>query len=135
MARRSKRIPRVLRGYVDHFLRPIVSIPVIGHEDPLMALIDTGFNAGIALSPFHALALGIRISTAEQEIETATTLTHVRFGDLRIRWFGVERLVQALVFKEQRSQRFSDPIALLGAGLLRDRSLSINYTKRTVLIR
>lgn len=126
---------RSLVGYVDWLLRPLVSLRVVGNDDPLLATVDTGFSGDLAMGSLEALAHKVTMYEPEKLVETASGTQMAGTGHLRIIWFQQELLVEVLVFQERRTNRFSDSSVLLGARLLRDKKLFINYMRSSVIIR
>lgn len=124
-----------LTGYVDWLLRPLISLQVVGNDDPLLAMVDTGFTTDLAMDPLDAIAHKVILLRREKKVELASGTQTADEGSLRIIWFGQEQLVEVLVFRERRTNRFSDSSVLLGARLLRDKKLFINYKKSSVIIR
>lgn len=134
MADRHKRPPRVI-GYVDGHRRCLTSIRVVGNDDPLLVMVDTGFTGCLAVSPLQAEQLKVIPSGTGEEVGIADGKVTASTGTLFIEWFGSRVETEVHIFQEQRSRRFSDPIPLLGARLLLDHKLLVDYPKRTLTIR
>ena len=58
-------------------------------------------------------------------------------GQLRILWFGVERVVDVVVDLDSphRTIASGEPVALLGTELLSPSTMTVNFTKRTLTVR
>jgi predicted aspartyl protease len=125
-----------LVGSIDDLLRPVVRIQQSGPDDEFLALLDTGFNGELFLSPGDATRFGFRLSGVVSLVRLAGGRTHrVQRGNGKIVWLGKTREIEALVsINADETIRADEPIALVGTRLLYPHILLIDFAAGTVEI-
>ena len=124
-----------LLGAVDQRGRPVVRITVLGHEDEILATIDTGFNGEVMIVEGDAAAVGVRMREDGERVELGHgESVNVRLGRLRIRWLDTEREVSVFVGARREPSREGEPIMLIGTRLLSPHLLFIDFEEKTVEI-
>ena len=124
-------------GHGDPRNRPLVRISIPGHEDTVLALLDTGFNGYLLIHEAIARQLGFATTGAATNVELAGhVLQELYVADGTISWFNKSVLVPVLVRTEERPSQLGpdEPIALIGTALLNPHKLVVDFTSRRVLI-
>ena len=135
-------LPYDLEGSVDDRKRPLVRIETPGFIDPLVALVDTGFNGALLIDEAQAARLGF--SVARDSIRPVQ-LASQRNEDFMVGrgsflWLGERRTITAHVLIETQSERRARNVRkteeeiLIGTDLLSDCRLEIDFPARKVLI-
>jgi len=134
--------PEVLEGSIDDLNRPLVRIEAPGFHDPLVALIDTGFNGALIVDESQAARLGFRVSHSWR---TSVRLASQREEDFLLGrgtfpWLGRHVPISAYVLIETsqarraRTARKTEEEILVGTELLSACRLDIDFPARRVLI-
>ncbi len=113
-------------GKVNDFLEPIITLEFV-NGSKIECVIDTGFNGTLFLPQDFVSANGFEVIAEEEFNSVAQSESHfadVVVGD--IKWLGDEFEVRIIV-----SEHGS---ALLGAGMMIDAKLEIDYVNSTVTI-
>ena len=114
----------ILEGWLDDHFRPRILLKLVGIPDPFPAVIDTAFN--------DSLWLPLRL-TEEAGVTLEGRITYTLADGRRevgyyfngyIQWFGSPREIRVVVAHGED--------ALLGAALLRECLLEVNFPSRTV---
>ena len=127
-----------MAGTVDEHRRPLLRLQLRdgGH---ILALVDTGFNGQLWMSRADATALGIDHDENYSQTGHAIGMRPVETaeGQLVIHWLGQERVVDVIVDIDSthRTIAANEPAALIGTELLDPAALSINFEKRTCVVR
>ena len=124
-------------GHIDGRNRPLVTFSVPGHEDAVLALIDTGFNGYLLMHEDVAGRLGFVNRGLTTTVEFAGHARHrLNVADGRISWF--DRLVDVSVLVSSdsppRAAAPDEPIALIGTALLNPHKLVVDFASGQVLI-
>jgi predicted aspartyl protease len=87
--------PYDLEGSVDDRKRPLVRIETPGFADPLVAVVDTGFNGAILIDEMQAARLGFSV---ERDSITPVQLASQRKEDFLVGqgsfiWLGERRTI------------------------------------------
>jgi predicted aspartyl protease len=122
--------------------RPIVRIEAPGFDDPLVALIDTGFNGALILDEVQAAKLGFDVARKWYARVRLASLREERMQLCRgmLLWFGERVPVTAFVLEESQAQRRmrtalrTEEEILIGTELLPDCRLELDFPGRKVLI-
>jgi predicted aspartyl protease len=129
-------LPEII-GHVDARNRPLVTFSVPGHEDAVLALVDTGFNGYLLMHADVAKGLGFLVTDVTIPVEFAGyARREVNLAGGRITWFDQTIDVDVLVTTEERPRNVGsdEPIALIGAGLLNPHRLVVDFGSRRVSI-
>jgi predicted aspartyl protease len=124
-------------GHADLRHRPLINLSIPGREDPVLALIDTGFNGYLLTNHNVAQQLDFRLPGIEISVELAGhTVRRFELADGRIDWFGEIRQVPVLVSSDEpaMSTVADEPWILIGTALLNPHRLIIDFSTRRVLI-
>jgi|GEM_PF-4299345 len=108
------------KGYIDWLYRPLVSLRVVGY---------------LAMHSLDAKLFGVIPKNVEQKVETVAGSRRAEVGSLPIIWFGKVRIVEVFVFRYDPSERSFQSSVLLGAQLLKERRLYIDYRKSILIIK
>ena len=107
--------------------------------NPLLCLIDTGFNGEMWLTRADAITFGVDFDAIYIETGHAVGMRPIETGRgfLRIIWLGHERIVNVVVDLDSshRTVQASEPAALIGTELLDPATLTINFEKRRCVVR
>ncbi len=130
-----------IKGSVDDFGRPLIRIEVPGFSDPLLAVIDTGFNGAILIDGLQANKLGFKEANIRTPVELASQ-HEVEFllGRGTFPWFGENKAIWAYVLIETQEMRRAriarkkEDEILIGTELLSACRLEIDFPARKVLI-
>ena len=127
-----------MTGTVDAQRRPLLKI-ARPDGNPIFALIDTGFNGNLWFGKADAMACGVDFDDVHEQTGHLAGMRPVREANsfLRIVWFGQERIVDVVIDldTEHRTIAGSEPVALIGTELIDPATLSINFDRRTVVLR
>jgi predicted aspartyl protease len=126
-----------IAGHVDLRNRPLVNVAIPGHEDPILALIDTGFNGYLLVHEDIAQRLCFISTGTTTMVEFAGHARRKLYvADGQIIWFGELTPVPVLVSTEDRPRPAipDEPIALIGTGLLNPHKLVVDFASRQVLL-
>ena len=127
-----------MTGSVDRSGRPLLRL-ARPDGDPILALVDTGFNGQLWFSKADALSCGIDFDEVHERTGYLAGMRPVRetSTSLRILWFGEELVADVVIDldSDHRTISSSEPIALIGTALIDPATLSINFDKRTVVLR
>lgn len=119
----------MVEGYVNDLLEPVVEIGLVqgGVITAISAIVDTGFSGYLCLSERHIDHVDMTFEFAEA-YELANGEIIVRDVFQGTVWFdGVEREIQLILTASQDT--------LIGASLLQDYNLNVDYPGQTVRIR
>jgi len=131
-----------LEGSVDDLKRPLVRIEAAGFSDPLLALVDTGFNGALLLDEAQAVRLGFSVAGDSIKPLRLASQQNENFmlGQGSFVWLGERRTIVAYVLIETpgergaRNARTTEEEILIGTELLADCRLEIDFPARKVLI-
>jgi len=85
-------------GHVDARDRPIVSLAIPGHDDPLPVLIDTGFNKELLIHATDAARFKCEVSDVTMQVELAGRERSIlTLACTSVVWFGRLRDVDVLI--------------------------------------
>lgn len=118
----------MIEGYLSESLEPIVQIGLKRGEPvtTIPAVVDTGFSGGVCLSEKHIDSIAMTFEYAEPyELANGELIFKDVFRG-SVTFDGREQEVD-LIFT-------SSPDSLIGASLLEQYELNINYPERTVRI-
>lgn len=136
-----------IEGYLDEDNRPCVSLRAVGFSDPLEAVIDTGFYGSLKISFDQAKNANLDILDAQFYARVASG-QRVKFllAEGELFWLG-EKISKTFLVnlrepnnegpaqtKSGQAQERGDQPVLLGAELLENTILRIDYCARTVTI-
>lgn len=110
-------------------MRPTIDVEVIGSKSraKFKALIDTGFSGGICIPSKTAEELGlVLIGEEEFELANGQWITQFFFGG-KVHFLGKTEEASIIVSKS--------PTALIGADLLKDCQLTIDYPANKVRLK
>lgn len=126
-----------MTGHVDTERRPLLRVELPDGE-PILALIDTGFDGTLAFSEADAIACGVDIDPyyRDEVFVIGRRPVSVGYGELRIRWMGrdVEVGVVVDLNDPRRTVNAREPVAIIGTKLLSPSALTVDFGGRTVLI-
>jgi hypothetical protein len=110
---------------------------VVGLFDSTVSLVDTGFNQYVLISVDLALAAGFEVLDPQIWVSLAAGhRTEVFMCNGAIEWFGMELNLEMLVsLNNVRNRRDGDPEVSVGTALLADCELTIDFPKRTLMIK
>ena len=121
---------QMTEGRIDNQGQPVISVRLIGIEDPYTALIDTGFNGDLIIYEEHAREAELTIERGARPVTLAdgSRVELVR-ADGVIEWFGEQcRVIVFLIpGPAPRHGRWQ-----IGTQLLRDCRLEIDFRERSV---
>jgi predicted aspartyl protease len=126
-----------LIGHVDPRNRPIISLSVSDQEDAFLAIVDTGFNGELLISETEVRRFKCEFLHLEAPVEFANRERHmVSLARSRIIWFGRVQEVRVWITAAEagRGAVLDEPVALLGTALLNPYRLTVDFTKRRVVI-
>ena len=127
-----------MTGMVDAEQRPLLRL-VLPDGNPILALVDTGFNGELWLTRSYAVACGIEIDDVFEQTGYLVGMRPTRegFGRLRILWFGSEKIAGVAIDldSEHRTTAAGEPVALIGTGLLAPSTMTVNFEKQTLVLR
>ena len=126
-----------VRGSVDLRGRPLIRITVIGFDDELVAMVDTGFNGELLMSEKVAAEWGISPVglAAKLELGDGSKIFAGR-GTVPVFWMGKRRAIAVQITPSNKGKKqSSEPVALIGTRLLSEDILEINFPAQTVVIR
>ncbi len=126
-----------VRGGVDQRGRPLIRITVIGFDDELVAMVDTGFNGELLMSEKVAADWGISPVgiAAKLELGDGSKIFAGR-ATVAVLWMGKRRAIAVQITPSTKGKKQADePVALIGTRLLADDILEINFPAQTVVIR
>lgn len=127
-----------MSGQVDGERRPLLRLTV-PDGNPILAHIDTGFNGELWLTWSDAMSCGVIFEDVAEQTGYAAGMREVReaVGELRILWFGVERVVGVVVDLDSAHRTVSadEPMALIGTALLDPSTMTVNFGKRKLTLR
>jgi predicted aspartyl protease len=126
-----------VRGSVDQRGSPIIRIAVVGFDDEMVAMVDTGFNGELLISENDAAAWGIAPVGIAARLELGDgSRIFARRGTASIIWMGKRCEIGVQITPAAKgSKQVDEPIALIGTRLLADDILEINFPAQTVAIR
>jgi predicted aspartyl protease len=126
-----------LTGHVDARGRPVVALETATRE-PFIALVDTGFNGELMVSELDAKLLGFEVSsTSHEAVLAGEQRSRLYEGTGLVSWMGAPRRVRLLVSVNPPTRGVrpeTDPVAMIGTGLLTPHLLLIDYRTGTVEI-
>ena len=118
--------------------RPLLRI-VRPDGNPILALVDTGFNGKLWLTKADAIACGIDFDEIDERTGYLAGMRPTRetYGDLRILWFGDELIVDVVIDldSDHRTIGAGETVAVIGTALISPATLTVNFERRTVAIR
>ncbi|MEK7659567.1 MAG: hypothetical protein AAB338_02890 [Patescibacteria group bacterium] len=119
-----------IEGWIDDHGQPIMQLQLLGLEDPVVALIDTGFNGELIIYEEHAHQAHLRIKPKASDITLADgSRAEFLISEGVIEWFGESRQTTIFVIPGPAPQKGRWQI---GTQLLRDCRLEINFRERNV---
>ena len=131
-----------ISGSVDLRGRPLIRLSFVGHEDEMLATVDTGFNGQLFLTEAVAKIWGIApFGVGRNVVLGDGSIVATKQSISQVQWLGEVRdvLVQvtthAAAANVGAAQNVDDPVALIGTNLLARDILEINFRKRLVNIR
>ena len=126
-----------LTGSVDDRRRPLLRMPVPGHDD-LLAIIDTAFTGQLLVDEQIAGTWGVVVIDIKADVELGDGSRHVvKQGLLSVSCFDTMRDVTVLVVAHDPSRRArldGEPVALVGTELLFPDILTVNFSSGLVTI-
>jgi predicted aspartyl protease len=128
---------RDLVGKIDHLGRPIVRLALVGLEDDIPALVDTGCNLHLVTTQSIARQAHLTKTGIQEGGQLAAGDATFDLYVGTIEWFGKSRNVVIHVpAKEtiQYREREDDPKCIIGTRLLRFSDLAISFHKNSVQI-
>jgi len=137
-----------IRGGITDWGEPVIELEVIGCDDPVLVLIDTGFNREVFLLEAERIALGLAPKSSNYVRDSNVYVAdgkvpqeHTYETVAKVRWFGAVLDVAVLVFNPPQSrgsqasrQEKHDYRAVIGWGLLRQCVMTIDYPAKTVTL-
>lgn len=128
----------MMSGRVDDGLRPLLRL-MVPDGNPILGLVDTGFNGEFWFTRADAVACGVFFEDLTEHTGYAAGMRPVReaFGELRIEWFGAERVVGVVIDLDSphRTTSADEPMALIGTALLAPATMTLNFGKRKLTLR
>ena len=126
-----------MSGRVDDERRPLLRLTV-PDSTPILGLIDTGFNGELWFTRADAVACGVEFDQVDERVGYVAGMRPVRetIGQLRIVWFGIERVVDVVVDLDSahRTMSADEPMALIGTALLDPSTMTVNFGKRKLTL-
>ncbi|MEK7659411.1 MAG: hypothetical protein AAB338_02025 [Patescibacteria group bacterium] len=123
-------LSQLMEGWIDEHGHPVMPVQLIGLEDPIVALIDTGFNRELIVYEEHSQQAQLVIESESVSVLLAdgSQEEFLRTEGV-IEWFGEPRRVDILVIPGQAPRKGRWQI---GTQLLRDCRLEIDFRERSV---
>ncbi len=105
----------------------------------MLAIVDTAFTGELLLAEADARAWGVVVLDVEAALELGdrTTMT-AKQGIVTLQWLGQAIDVTVQVTPDpvrQRSRQDGEPVGLLGTGLLNSVVLTIDFPRRSVMLK
>ena len=121
---------QTMEGRIDDYGQPVISLQLSGLEDPVVALIDTGFNLEFIIYEEHARQAQLVIESDIQIVALADgSQKELMRSEGIIEWFREQRRVAILIIPgpAPRHGRWQ-----IGTQLLRDCRLEIDFREKSV---
>lgn len=126
-----------MTGHVDGERRPLLRLS-LPDGNPILVLIDTGFDGFLAFSEPNAIASGVDYAPLFERdvLLTGRRRIRVAIGWIRVNWLGRDIEVDALVDLEDQSRTIdaTEPVALIGTQLLSPATLTIDFRNGDVVL-
>lgn len=127
-----------MSGRVDDGLRPLLRL-MVPDGNSFLTHIDTGFNGELWFARADAVTCGVEFDQVDERVGYLAGMRPVRetIGQLRILWFGIERVVDVVVDLDSAHRTVSpdEPMALIGTALLAPATMTVNFGKRRLTLR
>ena len=126
---------RRMTGTVDTSRRPLLRV-VRPDGNPILSMIDTGFNGEVWIGKFDAIACGVDFDDVHESTGYVAGMRPIReaSSNLRILWFGEERVVDVVIDIDSthRTIGASEPVTLIGTALIEPATLTVSFARRRV---
>lgn len=119
-------MPRRIEGYVNEDREPVLEISIPGLDEPLEAIVDTGFNGTLLIPRQYAEQAGFILRATEHFTLADGSLMQASVMRGLVLWFGAEQEVDVVAVE-------ADSV-LLGTEMLDGCKLEIDFTKRRLFI-
>jgi clan AA aspartic protease len=119
-----------VKGIVDESMRALLDVSVAAakgaQKEVLTVWIDTAFNGGLVIPRQHVERLGLRQSSTTEAILADGSLVDLETFTCHLEWFGDVYRTQVVLSDGE--------FPLLGTLLLADRTLTIDYKAKTLML-
>jgi len=117
---------RRMNGYVNEDREPVLEISIPGLDEPLEAIVDTGFNGTLLIPRRYAEQAGFLLRATEHFMLADGSLMQAAVMRGKILWFGMEQEVDVVTVE-------ADSV-LLGTEMLDGSKLEIDFVRRRLSI-
>jgi predicted aspartyl protease len=121
-------------GWIDARHRPLINLQAPNSDDPVPALVDTGFNGELLTDGSGADAFSCQLTGLYEEVEAVGGAPLTAIARATIIWHGRVRDVDIHIVLNQNKRRRGDPVAIIGTLLLNDSKLTIDFVQQIVEI-
>jgi len=121
-------------GWIDARHRPLINLRVPNRQDPVPALIDTGFNGELLTHGSGADVFSWKLTGVYEEVQAVGGAPLTAMALATIIWNGRVRDVTVHIVLNQNQRRRGDPGAIIGTLLLNDSKLTIDFVQQIVEI-